>query len=220
MAALALSARGESLTISNPSFEASSPYFPSPLTPGSFTQYPGPGDTIPGWNNYPDSGEQYYKTPANSSGGYEYTQVADGVQGAFSDSSLIWQTLPDFTLEAGTYTLTVASGWRGGRNYAGGVIELESANDSFLLGSEQTIQPLIQGTFTDTTLTVTIAPGSSEIGNLLTIGMYGQGQNGGTIDFDNVRLDFEPAAVPEPSTWLMFGAGVSLLAFARRRAIA
>jgi len=210
-------AEAASIPVANPSFEDTTD--PALTTPGQYTTYPGPGDTIPGWTNASYSGVQYYVTPANSSdpSAYQYLTL-EGVQGAYSDSSLIQQTLST-PLEAGTYTLTIASGWRGGRNYAGGAFGLYTTDGTDLVSGDFT-QPALQETFTDTTLTVDVPTGDAQIGQDLVIKMIGLGQDGGTIDFDNVRLDF--AAAPEPSTYALLGAGVLLLAgvgFARRCAL-
>jgi hypothetical protein len=215
--ALTSSVRAESIAVANPSFE--DPTNPPLIMPGQYTTYPGPGDTIPGWTNDPNSGVQYYITPSNtSSGPYEYLTVANGVDGAFSDSSLISQTL-SFTLQPGTYTLTIASGWRGGRNYAGGTFGLYTTNGTDI-GSTTFVQPAVQETFLDTSLVVNVLATSPELGQNLVIEMEGSGLNGGTIDFDNARLDF--TAVPEPSTYLLFGAGAVALVgvgMSRRRLV-
>jgi hypothetical protein len=194
------SALGATITIQNPSFE--SPV----LAPGVFTAYDGTPNLITDWTNPGFSGAQHMTSA-------EYTSGIDGVNAAYNDTSgSISQNLTS-TLGAGDYTLTVAVGWRNGHSFNGGSFGLYTSTGT-PLDVVSVTQPALQGTFVDEMFTFN-SVGNVNLGDILRIQLNGNG--GQSADFDNVRLDFEAAAVPEPSTYAMLLAGLGALFLIGRR---
>jgi hypothetical protein len=189
--------RADSITIQNFSFENPT------LASGAFTDYGAEPNTILGWTNPNMAGVQHYSPD-------QYASVPDGVNGAFSDSTTPIAQILSAPLEVGTYTLTIAGGWRNGKNYDGGTFGLYTAGGT-QLATQDFVAPTIQGTFVDSTLTFTVLPTNAFLSQDLQIEMAGRltDLSNGTMDFDNVRLNF--AAVPEPSTYAMIIGGMSLL---------
>ena len=197
--AMGIGLRAESITIQNFSFEDPA------LASGEFTTYGGPDNTIPDWTNPNIAGVQHYTAD-------QYTSVPDGVNGAFNDSTIPISQILSAPLEVGTYTLTIASGWRNGKNYDGGTFGLYTAG-GMQLATQDFAQPVTQGTFTDATLTLTVLPTNAFLGQDLQIEITGDLNPlpNGTMDFDDVRLDFVAAPIPEPSTYAMLIGGMALL---------
>jgi hypothetical protein len=172
-------AQGHPVDVINPSFE-------NPVLPvGAWTPYTKEAaqQSIPGWQTA--SGMDGVQNALVSYG----DAVADGANFAFNDGGVISQTVGG--LQAGTYTLTVAVGFRpgDGRKFAPGELLLVAGDT--VLKSFPLTEPK-QGTFQDETLTYTATPSDPKLGAPLTIKLIGKGdQNGGgTVDFDHVRLDF------------------------------
>jgi hypothetical protein len=167
-------AHAHPVQVINPSFE--NPV----LTPGLYTNYTkDPAQNIPGWTT--SSGVVGVQ---NSIGSYD-SAIADGANFAFDDGGFLSQTIG--TLQPGTYKLTVAIGLRTDKSFAGGSLQL-LAGDKVLQTFPLTAPK--PGPFQDEALTYNAAASDSNIGAPLTIKFVSDGP---TIDFDNVRFDFEPA---------------------------
>ena len=202
--ALGSSAWAALLPVTNANFENPS------LGPGAFTPYGNdPGvQNIPGWTAPGDwDGVQNAST--------SYGTAPDGFNFAYDDGGTISQALSS-NLAAGSYTLTVAVGHRGGRTFGGGELELFAG--STLLNSFPLTSPTA-GTFADEQLTYNAGATDPYLGQSLKIALVSNGSgysSSPTVDFDNVRLDFD--AAPEPSTWaLVLGSGAFLVALRRFR---
>jgi hypothetical protein len=154
------------------------------LTPGLYTPYTEDrSQNIPGWT-----------TPGghvgvqNSIGSYD-SAIADGANFAFNDGGEMSQTLG--TLQPGAYKLTVAIGSRPMRSFAGGSLQLVAGDT--VVKSFPLTEPK-QGTFQDETLDCTVKATDAGVGSPLTIKLISDGKTkGGLVDFDHVRLDFDPA---------------------------
>jgi hypothetical protein len=189
----------------------------------SFEQDVIPNDSITAYPN-PDAPNQITNWTApdvagifNTTGNAAYTTPdPDGNQIAFNDSSTpIAQTL-GVDLEAGVYTLTIATGWRTTDGYAGGTFGLYTVNANpaleIPLAAQALVKPSTAGTFQDEHVQLTVLAGDPNIGNPFQVELSGiSPHNGdlGTTDFDNVRLDF--VAAPEPSTFALVAGGMGLL---------
>jgi hypothetical protein len=176
--ALAGIARGDLLDVINPSFE--NPV----LMPGAYTPYTkDAAQTIPGWKSAGG-----WNGVQNTIGSYD--SVPDGANFAFNDGGDISQIVG--ALQAGTYKLTVAIGSRPhGTGFAGGAIQL-LAGDTVLKSFSLT-EPK-SGTFQDESLTYVAAASDPKLRSPLIIKLVSDGKGGsggnGSVDFDNVRLDF------------------------------
>jgi hypothetical protein len=190
--------------------------FEDPAIPdNSITAYPNPSapNQITDWTA-PNIAGIY-----NPTGSGAYTSISDGTQIAFNDSSTpIAQTL-GVDLEAGVYTLTIATGWRldGANIYAGGSFGLYTVTGDTALASQALVSPAVQGTFADESVTLTVLAGDPNIGNPFQIELSGYSPHtDATTDFDNIRLDYVPA--PEPSTFALVAVAMAgLFGMARMR---
>jgi hypothetical protein len=123
----------------------------------------------------------------------------------------------------GTYTLTVAGGKRLNGATTDGSYLIELLAGASVIGSQTVVNPLsayVAGTWNDITATAILTAGSGALGQDLAIRLsaFNNGSGGTQGQFDNVRLDFEAAAVPEPTTSLLIGTGVlGLIAVRRQR---
>lgn len=171
------------------------------LAPGDYTTYAGPANTIPDWTNPNIAGVQGNNVYAVMPGG--------SANFAYDDGGTIAQTLTS-DLQVGTYVLDVYAGWRNGKSFGGGSIQLSAGSDS--LGSQTLVQPATQGTFLLQELTVVVLPGSPDLGQPLSIALNSAGNS---VDFSDVSLSF----TPEPTSMAVLSvAGVGLLARRRRNA--
>ena len=174
---LAATAGAHPLVVTNPSFE--SPV----LMPGSYTAYSKDAiQSIPGWTT--DGG---WQGAQNGIGTYD--SATKGTNFAFNDGGAISQTTG--VVQAGTYQLTVAIGLRPERAFAGGSLQLLAG--ATVLKSFPLTTPKA-GSFEDESLSCTVPSADAHLGSPLTIKLVcdgtGYGSNKGTVDFDNVRLDF------------------------------
>jgi hypothetical protein len=226
---IALSVSAHAQTVLDPSFEA---YNSDLSSPGSYTgegSYPAgttPGNPIPDWTLTSDQAGIQNGQTSGLYGGADSGLVGNDF--AYDDgTAYFYQVLSGAgsTIEAGTYTLTVALGQRPDQPDAGGIISLANAADlSAPLATSGIVGATSDGagTFTDYSIQLVVPTGSALLGDTLAIELAGanaKGQDGnpGNDDFDNVRLDF--AAAPEPSTYAMMIGGALMLGLAMRRRI-
>ena len=140
---------------------------------------------------------------------FYFGEAQDG-QGIFQSLSSTFQVNTD-------YALTVASGARNSLTYMAS-LEMQLFAGSTLIAN-QVIKNTTPGTFQDFTLNY-IANSSNNYlaGQNLKIQFLERdfGVNDKEVDIDNVRLTSSVAAIPEPSTYLLFAMGVAAIVFGRR----
>jgi len=201
--AVAPSADAAPILVINSGFEAPT------LPDGGFSS------SIPGWTSGLNTGT-FNPTTAQYPG-----QAPEGQNVAFIGpvtSSDITQVLSS-NLAVGTYTLRVDVGARLDFPYAGYNIQL-LAGSTVLAGDSNTLTPAA-GTFVTSTVSFTALAGNPALGQPLQIRLAAPNAVGNAqTNFDDVRLDFNPTVVPEPSglsTLSMGLAGLFLVAWRRRR---
>jgi hypothetical protein len=215
----ALAANATPVTVPNASFE-------SPTSPAvTSTNF----NLVPGWVFNVKDGSQFGTgsiaskfTSAGTSSGSDYAvinndypNVTDTITSAASLGTITPLT---------TYTLTVAIG-------------NETQSDSSLYGAPGPVSfsllangvafatdtvpngSVTNGTFQDFTLSYTTPASSSIIGDSLEIQLATLPEQGTAYQpaFDNVRLDANVMAAPEPSTWALMGFGGLALSWLMRR---
>lgn len=188
------------ITVLNPSFETPA------LGSGAFTSV-----TPPNWTDFGPSFDGVFNPQA-----FELSPPTNGVQVGYINAGGIFQVLTANLTANTVYTLMVdflaridCCGWPGA--------ELDLLAGSSVVASG-TIPTLAPGAVTTKTVTFTALSGNPLLGQALEVRILSAG-NGGQIDFDNVRLDgtsFVTGGVPEPASVGLAGAGVLLLAMARR----
>ncbi len=178
------------------------------LAPGAYTTYQGAPNLIPGWTNPNIAGVQ------NNTEGDNTTLIyPGGIPGgtanfAYDDGGTIAQTLTS-KLQVGTYVLDVYLGWRIGKSFGGGSIQLSAGSDST---AQNLVQPAMQGTFLLQTLTVTVLPGDTNLGQPLSISLN---SSGNSIDFADVSLSF----TPEPGSLAVLSVAGMCVVRRRRRTV-
>lgn len=166
-------------------------------------------------------------------GGGSFTAAAHG-------SQYLYLNLPDFggpnpsfavsnfgligSAAVGTYTLTVAGGRRSNGATTDGSYVVELLAGGSVIGSQTVLDPFnsyAADTWNDITAMAILNAGSGFVGQDLAIRLSAFNGTGTDLrdqgQFDNVRLDFEAAAVPEATTSLLLGTGVLALIASRRR---
>jgi hypothetical protein len=208
--ALGLCLAGNPAT-AGPIFVANAGFEDPALTDDGFTN-----NVIPGWTGT-DAGAAFnfgvYNPPASAFPG----QAPEGENVAYIERGAIFQTLAD-ALAAGTYTLTVQVGDSLFDPVSPFTVELRAG--SSVLASASSPTPS-NGTFTLVTLDYTATTADPFLGQLLEIRLIDNDPDKATEPyFDDVRLDFTPAglaAVPEPASLALVGAGAAGLLGVRLR---
>lgn len=138
--------------------------------------------------------------------------MPDGDHVAFINSGSIWQTLAE-SIEANmTYTLQVDVGWRNDVDLPLYDIRLYAGDGSNVLNSDSSTV-LMQGGWITSTVSY-----SSPVALTDNLGIWLVHEGGGQVSFDNIRLEAtEVSHTPIPSTFLLFGAGLTGLIGVRRK---
>jgi hypothetical protein len=221
--AAGLTAHAAPITVQNHSFE-------SPGTTGyiGVGQFAGGNSLVNhGWNI---SGANTYLINKNSS------ITASNVTGnqfllfePFADGDVMVYQNTGATFAAGTYTLTVdigmATGFADYGENATAEFQLLSFNGSYNynVGAAATSVSVKNHNGSLATYNYTLALDGTEsfIGDTIAIVLKGN-QNGSTnqnVSYDNVRLDFTAAPIPEPSSVAMLLGGIGALTLLRRRSV-
>lgn len=228
-------AAAELVTLINPSFE-------SPALADGVLENDGPGPGFsfdpPGWSLGPNAGAQGYGTlnPSgifNNDAGNNTPVGGDGAQhyliyqASPGQGVTLYQNVTDTLTSNKVYTLTLAIGRQINGDAVNWGFSLMTQNQSFTGGYGNfpylarltgTRDDLISGQFVDKSVTFTTTGSTPDLGQPLRVTFWSEGASGGNrISFDNVRLDVANVVVPEPSTALLCGSGLAILAWWRRR---
>lgn len=164
---------------------------------------------VPGWTTTFNSQGTW-----NVSTRHFHGEAPEGQSVAYNNSGDLFQVLSAVLHPETTYTLQVDVGqFVGPVDYA---IELW-ADDQLLV--REISSPATLGVFNTSTLTYDSLSGDPGLGSPLRINLHAFGAS---TQFDNVRLDatsdLDPAPVPEPSTLILIGSGLTgMIAFGKRR---
>ncbi len=199
------SASAAPITVLNHSFEA--PGLSDGGVGAAATSWTTGGGVVGQFN--PTAAEYTGATGSGTPSGGSGSQVVFASGGGFHS-----QTLTD-TLQVGTYTLTVAVGNRSNFAMGNWVFDLRANGISTVLAtSTGNSELLTSGAFTDKVLIFNVLAGNPNLGTAL--GIVLSSDASGAAEYDNVRLDFAPVAIPEPASMALLGLG-SVLLLARRR---
>ena len=155
--------------------------------------------------------------PFNPAVGHYPGQAPEGSNIAFANNSeIISQTLAETLALNTTYTLQVEVGRRldlgsSPVNYA-----VELRGGASVLASESLLSPAL-GQFLTSTVVFTSGATEPEFGQALGIRLIHAGGGNVQVNFDDVRLNAQPVAVPEPSTAMLTALGSLSLFFYRWR---
>lgn len=192
---LAGGAKADLIPVVNAGFEA------TPLADGAFTRVAPPGWTLVG------TGGTFHPSVRDFPGG-----APEGQNTGYSSGGSLSQTLVS-PLQAGVYTLRVEVGDSFFTPFPGYKIELLAG--SFLLAQDNNSLAPANGTFLTSTVMFAATAGDARLGQPLSIRLTSSGSE---TNFDNIRLDFAPSAVPEPASVMMLGIGaLGLLGYDLRR---
>jgi len=197
---LAASAYGNPIFVNNFSFETL-PIGGLPDSCGTACTYS--IGSIPGWTNTgTSSGQMEPGPPTNTT---YFNSVPDGSVIGFTNLGTISQTVGPTVIAGNTYTLTVDIGQRADEPGIGTAALLINGNTYLATGTAPTLGNWSVYTATYTSL-------SADIGDSISIVLSANGPQG---DFDNVQLNSALFVAPEPSTSVLLGLGLALVALSR-----
>ena len=163
---------------------------------------------IPGWRNSGASGEAIFGIQVGNH--FAFDTIPDGIAVAYSNGPIISQTVGALVQQGVTYTLHVDLGVRHDvPNFSASADLLVNGTKYHSVGSIPT--PGNWSTFTSTYVGL-----AADVGKSITIEL-GSAVNTfpPQADFDNVRLNTDVPAVPEPMSSHMLAAGLVGLLFFR-----
>lgn len=191
-------ARASPIPITNAGFESPS------LGELTWTDY------IPGWIGWDGPGGGGGYGVFNPTTAHFPNQAPEGYNTAYSNGGDFYQWLKDpvsgqnITLQPGIYTLTVQVGDRLDTAFPGYVVRFQA--NTVTLAEDNSSLPPTSGSFITSIVTFTATPDNSFIGQPLVIALANPG--GVQVNFDDVRLDYNPVHTPEPSTIILMGCGL------------
>jgi hypothetical protein len=222
--AAGLTAHAAPITVQNHSFE-------NPVT----SDYVSINGGLPGW-----SAPEFVNTYVVTNGGLvSFTSGVTGNQALFFEpyadggNSYVYQNTGE-AFAAGTYTMTVDIGYGLGFATDGGnatanfqLLSYDGSSYNYSVGAAATTVSAAtlaghNGNLQTYTFTLNLNGTESFIGDDVVIFLQAQTTTPGTfqnVSYDNVRLDFTAAPIPEPSSVAMLLGGIGALTLLRRRSV-